>query len=190
MKMDIKRNVTLEYVKDLQKFTPSFLCNFEDNKYDIIFKEICLKDNNNKVILKVENNNFISTKEIPFDEIKKIKELEQHGIENSPRMIKYHINLGKLPNYLKILYKFKVGQEEVKDLFFLEKFYCNNKLIQTNDIEFKVCAPNSLNKIEFQIDIDKFKKSLKNDPNIKGDTFIFVEKKLVIHNKFCIHFSE
>ena len=188
--MEKKSNVTLEYVKNLKEFTPSFLCNFEDNKYDIIFKEICIKDINNKEVLKVKNNNFVSTKDIPTDEIKKIKELEQHSIENSLRMMKYHLNLSKLPNQLKLQYQFMIGQEEVKDFYFLEKYYCNNQLKEEKDIDLKSCSANSLNKIEFFIDIDKFKNLLKNDPNIKGETFIFVEKKLVIHNKFCIHFSE
>ena len=185
-----KNKVTPEYVNNLKVFTPTFLCNFEDNIYDIIFKTICLKDNNNKVILKVENNNFISIKDIPKDEIKKIKDSEKKGIENSLRMIKYHLNLSKLPNNLKLEYNFKVGNQEVKDFLLIEHFFCNNQLLETPKFELKCCGKNSSNKTEYPIDINKYKNLIKNNPNIQGDTFIFVEKKLVIHNKFRLIFSE
>ena len=188
--MDKKSKYTPEYVKNLKVFTPIFLCNFEDNIYDIIFKSICLKDNNNKVLLKVENNNFISIKDIPKDEIKKIKDSEKKGIENSLRMIKYHLNLSQLPNNLKLEYNFKIGNQDVKDFLLIENFYCNNQLLETQKIELKFCGKNSSNKTEYQIAINKYKNLIKNNPNIKGDTFIFVEKKLVIHNKFWLIFSE
>ena len=193
--MDKKSNITQEYVKNLKIFTPSFLCNFEDNIYDIIFSKISIKEDNNnnngnnKVVLQIKNNNFIPIKDIPRKELEKIKELEQQGIENSLRMMKYHMNLSKLPNNLILKYEFKVGQL-VKDFCFIEKFYLNNQLIEVRNIDLNVCSKDSTNAISFGIDIGKYKNKLKNNPNIKGDTFIFVEKKLVIHNKFWLYFSE
>ena len=83
-----------------------------------------------------------------------------------------------------------VGIQDVKDFYFIEKYYCNNQLIETKDIDLKFCGKNSSNIIEFQFNIDNFKNLLKSNPNIKGDTFIFVEKKLIIHNKFWLYFSE
>ena len=101
--MNKENSISPEYVKNLKVFSPIFLCNFEDNIYDIIFKKIFIKDSNNKVIFKIKNNNLVSIKNIPLDTIKKIKDLEKKNIENSVRMMKYHINLSKLPNNVKLV---------------------------------------------------------------------------------------
>ena len=84
---------------------------------------------------------------------------------------------------------FVVGDKEVKNLDFIERHYIDNNLMANYAFKFPFFMPNTENNIEFIYPMPKLSEEAqlkvknKEDVYAKSDTFIFVNKKLIIHRR-------
>ena len=186
--------ITPDYVKSLHSFTDSFLCDLDDNIYNIYFTKLVFKqmqnnqNNKEKILfeLKSDYNNI-------NEEIKqKAKEIKD--IYKNPRMIRYHLDKEILDFNLKLTLEYKNESQKPVSLKMIENHYHNNKLIGQFFNDFGFCIPNSnnwkdiiykFNSHEFE-DLSKSKSTFE----IKTDTFFFANNKLIIHNKTLFYFSK
>ena len=99
--------INVEYVKSLTSFTDSFLCDLEDNIYNIKFTKLSIKSisyNNPKKQETILELN-INSDDIDENIIKKSKEIKD--IYKNPRMIRYHLRKDILDNDLKLTFEYK-----------------------------------------------------------------------------------
>ena len=82
-----------------------------------------------------------------------------------------------------------VGNNEVKNLDFIERHYIYDNLVGNYTFNFPFFMPNSENNIEFIYNVptlpQKAKEEMANGKNIpaRSDTFIFVNGKLIVHRR-------
>ena len=186
--------ITPDYVKSLKSFTDTFLCNLDDNIYNLNFINFVLKSIHNfsnkkeEVIieLKIDSNNI--NEEI----IKRSKEIKD--IYKNPRMIRYHLKKDLLNSDLKLTLKFKNRSDIGYNLKMIENHYHDNELIGQIFHNFGFCIPNSENArdIIYKINSQNFKEisNISGPFEIKTDTFFFANDKLIIHNKTLFYFSQ
>ena len=99
--------INVEYVKSLTSFTDTFLCDLEDNIYNIKFQKFSIKsisnsyNKNEETILELNINSDNIDEKI----IKKSKEIKD--IYKNPRMIRYHLRKAILDNDLKLTFEYK-----------------------------------------------------------------------------------
>ena len=186
--------ITPDYVKSLHSFTDSFLCDLDDNIYNIYFTKLVFKqmqnnqNNKEKILfeLKSDYNNI-------NEEIKqKAKEIKD--IYKNPRMIRYHLDKEILDFNLKLTLEYKNESQKPVSLKMIENHYHNNKLIWQFFNDFGFCIPNSNNwkDIIYKFNSHEFEELSKSKSTfeIKTDTFFFANNKLIIHNKTLFYFSK
>ena len=195
--MSEKIEITPDYVKSLQSFTPKFLCSIEDNTYKIKFTKLVVKDFDSKEILIEHINNSKKTiNDLNEEELKKIKEIEEKDIYKSPRMIKYHLSSNILKKKISLNFEF-MGEKPIKDFIIIERHYIKDKYIGGFESKFPFCFPQAPSNKEEIIDLNKnnglnnnIKKEMTNNVILhKSDTFCFVENKLIIHNKAIYYYT-
>jgi hypothetical protein len=82
-----------------------------------------------------------------------------------------------------------VGTTPVKNMYFIERHYYGDILLDTYSFKFPFFMPNSENNIEFIYNVpklpDAINESIKSGTTFltQADTFVFIEEKLVIHRK-------
>ena len=186
--------ITPDYVKSLHSFTDSFLCDLDDNIYNIYFTKLVFKqmqnnqNNKEKILfeLKSDYNNI-------NEEIKqKAKEIKD--IYKNPRMIRYHLDKELLDFNLKLTLEYKNESQKPSSLKMVENHYHNSKLIWQFFNDFGFCIPNSDNSkdIIYKFNSHEFEELSKSKSSfeIKTDTFFFANDKLIIHNKTLFYFSK
>ena len=184
-----------DYVKSLTSFTDSFLCDLDDNIFNIYFTKLIFKqiqNNSNKTEkllfeLKNDSNNNIN------EEIKQ-KSKEIKDIYKNPRMVRYHLDPDILDLNMKLTLEYKNEGKKPLSLKMIENHYHDNKLIMQFFHDFGFCIPHSVNQQDITYkfnshEIDKLSKS-KSSFEIKTDTFFFANEKLIIHNKTLFYFSK
>ena len=185
--------INVEYVKSLTSFTDSFLCDLEDNIYNIKFTKLSIKSisyNNPKKQETILELN-INSDDIDENIIKKSKEIKD--IYKNPRMIRYHLRKDILDNDLKLTFEYKNDSKTGLMLRMIENHYYNNKQINQLNHYLGFCMPNSKNSqdIIYKLHSYKYEELIKTrEPiEIKTDTFFFAGDKLIIHNKTLFYFS-
>ena len=184
--MDDKvENITIDYVKSLNKFTDKFLCLLKDNIYNIKFREFGVRDLDSGYVL------FEVTEEENMD---KNGESEEESNDVSICM-KYHLG----PEFLDLRnigtsLTFSVGDKPVKNLVMIERHYFKNKLIKSFEFKFDFCIPNTVNNWETIYNIPDLDEGTKQDMidsvwETKSDSFYFVEDKLIMHHKAEYNYS-
>lgn len=87
-----------------------------------------------------------------------------------------------------------IGDEPIKDLLLIERFYFKDRLLTNFEFQFPFCMPKSQNQCEFIYDLpvltDEEKYEMINNPWVpKSDSFFFVNNQLIIHNKAAYNYS-
>ena len=84
---------------------------------------------------------------------------------------------------------FVVGDNEVKNLDFIERHYIYDTLVGNYTFNFPFFMPNSENNLEFIYDVPKLPQKANYDISngrevpARSDTFIFVNDKMIIHRR-------
>lgn len=84
--------------------------------------------------------------------------------------------------------KYKVGDEEVKNMVLVENHFYKDTKIASFKFEFPFSAPNSINTWEYIYDVPKIKNEfieelVAGNAVNTSDTFFFVDGILILHNK-------
>ncbi len=85
------------------------------------------------------------------------------------------------------------GDEPVKDLLLIERFYFRDRLLSSFEFKFPFCMPKSKNECEFIYDLPKITEEEKQEMiespwEARSDSFFFVGGKLIIHNKAAYNY--
>lgn len=181
-------NVSIEEVKKLNSYTDSFLCKVNDNTYNIKFINFRVRDLDSGFVL-------FEVKDEGGDDSQPQEEKEKEEIDDSIRVIKYHLG----PDFLDLknigtLLKFSVGSKPVKDFVLIERHYFKDQLIKSFEFKFDFCMPNSINEWETMYEIPELDPELKQKMidypwETRSDSFYFVEGKMIIHNKAIYNYS-
>ena len=88
-----------------------------------------------------------------------------------------------------------LGDEPLKDLTFIERYYFRDRLLSNFEFKFPFCMPKSKNEVEFVYELPKLteeeKREIISSPwEAKSDSFYFVNNQLIIHNKAAYNYSE
>lgn len=83
---------------------------------------------------------------------------------------------------------FSVGGQAIKEFRMIERHFFRNKMLKSFDFDFGFCIPDSKNSVEHIYDFPKLdpetvRQMVANPFETKSDSFYFVDKKLVMHNK-------
>ncbi len=169
----MENTITIEHIKNMKKQTDSFLVSLDDNIYGIRFKGFKIRD--------VESGEVFH--EFVAEDIYQLDYFADHELEYLfPHNLLRAKNIGSNLTLV-------VGDNLVKDLTLIERHYINDSLVAHYEFNFPIFMPNSENNIEFMYPVPKLseesRKSLEEGDDIvaKSDTFIFVDKKLIIHRR-------
>lgn len=169
----VEKSVTIEDVNKMSSPSDKFYVALEDNTYGIRFKSFKIRD--------------IDTKEV-FHEFstEDVFQLDYFADNLLQYEFPYKmLNSNRIGTNLSLV----VGDKLVKNLNFIERHYIEGDLIKSFEFEFPLFMPKSTNNIEFIYNIPKLKESIinkikqKETINAFSDTFIFVDKKLIIHRR-------
>ena len=184
--MDKKTQITPDYVRTLQAPAKKFLCKLADNqKYKLQFLKFRIRDIDNKKILFEMNREADKDDELIFDD--SLFDEEELG---ELRTIRYHFS----PEFLELetvgtMLEFKVADDEaVQNFLIIERHYYDGKLIENYEFSFPFCMKGSTNTWEKiyrfpALDNELKQKMIQNPWKTESDTFYFVGKELVMHNK-------
>jgi len=171
-----------EDVLKFKKPTKSFLCDLEDNTFNINFISFEIKDYDTKrTIFKVDQETHAaSAGALPV------------GFASDPdsmRKIDYNFEASviSLPRVSTIL-KFTVGDKPVRNFRMVERHYFEDTLLKSFDFTFPFCIPNSSNEWESEYELPPVKadvvdRIVKNPYKVESDSFYFVDGALIMHNK-------
>lgn len=90
---------------------------------------------------------------------------------------------------------FVVGDKEVQNLDFIERHYIDDQLMANYSFNFPFFMPSTENNIEFIYPMpglsEETKRKIRNKEDVaaKSDTFIFVNKELIIHRRANYSYS-
>jgi hypothetical protein len=171
---------TIETIKAMTKPTDDFLVALDDNIYGVRFKGFKIRD--------------VDTGEIFHDfqaeDIYQLDYFADHELDYQfPHSVLKAKNIGSNLTLV-------VGDKLVKDLYLIERHYIDDQLVANYEFHFPLFMPNSENNIEFMYPVPKLseasQKELANGHDIyaKSDTFVFVDKKLIIHRRANYIYSE
>jgi hypothetical protein len=169
----MENHTSLETIQKTNKMTDNFLVKLEDNTYGIRFIGFKVRDvDTGEIFHQFKSKN-------PYE----LDYFADHILEYSfpQKMLK--------ANTIGTDLCFVVGDKPVKNLDFIEKHYINGELMTSYEFNFPLFMPKSENNIEFIYSIPKLKDEIKSSLNkgedikASSDTFILVDKKLVIHRR-------
>jgi hypothetical protein len=165
--------ISLETIKAMTEPTDSFLVKLEDNTYGIRFKGFRLRDLDTGDVY----HEFSTEDEFELDYF------ADHELNYEfPYKILQAQTIGSNLTLV-------VGDELVKDLDLIERHYINDELVANYHFEFPVFMPSSENNIEFIYEVPKLSdetlEAISEEKPVKArsDTFILVEKQLVVHRR-------
>lgn len=178
---------TIDEISALTRPSEDYLCNLRDNSFCLQFLAFRLSDaETNEIYFQLENEELSSAAMLIDDA--NIGEEEKKYIKEA-RRIEYVFPKKVLEReHISSFVRFKVGDRPVNELVLLEKHFYKDELLKEFKFTFPFCAPDSTNTWEFVYSLPKLTPTQAADiianPNIvTSDTYLFVEGKLIIHNK-------
>ncbi|XP_069002255.1 protein unc-119 homolog A-like isoform X2 [Embiotoca jacksoni] len=168
--------VTPEDVLGLQKITENYLCNPDENIYNIDFTRFKIRD--------------METGTVLFEITKPPSAGEKRDIDpNAGRFVRYQFT----PAFLRLrqvgaTVEFTVGDMPIENFRMIERHYFREKLLKSFDFEFGFCMPSSKNTCEHIYEFpplseDMIREMVLHPYETQSDSFYFVDNKLVMHNK-------
>uniref|UniRef100_A0AC35TMR9 GMP_PDE_delta domain-containing protein n=1 Tax=Rhabditophanes sp. KR3021 TaxID=114890 RepID=A0AC35TMR9_9BILA len=194
--------ITVDDINSLTTITSDFLTPAGQNLYDIEFTHFKVRDVvTDTVIFEVkkpgdnveyddedESGNEDESEKEDDNEIN-LSELEQFLTSPKSRFVRYQfsrkfLKLKDIGAYI----EFKVGDEPIKNFEMIEKHYFKGKLLKSFQFAFGFCMRNSTNTIEHIYQVPKLTDKeideiVKAPYETRSDSFYFVDKVLVMHNK-------
>uniref|UniRef100_A0AAF5DDW6 GMP_PDE_delta domain-containing protein n=1 Tax=Strongyloides stercoralis TaxID=6248 RepID=A0AAF5DDW6_STRER len=173
----LKDVITAEDVLSLQTITSDYLCNSQDNTYDIEFTKFKIRD--------------MDTDQILFEIAKPSDENIEDEVttRTASRFVRYQFS----SNFLVLkrvgaTIEFTVGDKPVNNFRMIERHYFKDKLLKSFDFDFGFCIPNSKNTCEHIYHFPKLSDQLieemiANPYETRSDSFYFVDNQLIMHNK-------
>ena len=165
--------ITIDSIKAMTKPTEQFYVALEDNVYGVRFKGFKIRD--------VDTGEVFH--DFQADDIYQLDYFADNELDYQfPHAVLKAKNIGSNLTLV-------VGDKLVKDLTLIERHYIDDSLVANYEFNFPLFMPNSENNIEFMYPVPKLtdssQKELANGDDIfaKSDTFIFVDKKLIIHRR-------
>uniref|UniRef100_A0A0N4Z233 GMP_PDE_delta domain-containing protein n=1 Tax=Parastrongyloides trichosuri TaxID=131310 RepID=A0A0N4Z233_PARTI len=191
-----KEIITADDVLSLESITSDYLCNSEDNIYDIEFTKFRIRDMDTDQILfeiaKPTEDDLISCSdgETSPQSPEFVKDIEDEISARPPsRFVRYQFS----PNFLVLKHvgatiEFTVGDKPVKHFRMIERHFFKNRLLKSFDFDFGFCIPNSKNTCEHIYHFPKLsdeiiEEMIANPYETRSDSFYFVDNQLVMHNK-------
>jgi hypothetical protein len=185
-------------VLSLNHITDTYLCSPEANIYDIDFTKFRIRDMETKTVLfeiaKPPNaDDSLESREDPAPNQKEDQgtndDDNSSSQETGGRFVRYCFT----PEFLKLqtigaTVEFTVGSEPVNNFRMIERHFFRGQLLKTFDFDFGFCIPNSRNTCEHiydfpKLDPDVIKQMVEKPFETRSDSFYFVNKKLIMHNK-------
>lgn len=195
---DEDAGISPEDVLSLGRITESYLCSPEANIYDIDFTKFRIRDMETKTVLfeiaKPPNaDDSLESREDPDPNQKEDQgtndDDDNSSQETGGRFVRYCFT----PEFLKLqtigaTVEFTVGSEPVNNFRMIERHFFRGQLLKTFDFDFGFCIPNSRNTCEHiydfpKLDPDVIKQMVEKPFETRSDSFYFVNKKLIMHNK-------
>jgi len=185
-----KDSIKPEDVLQLKGITSTYLCPTNANVYNIDFVKFKIRDVESGAVL-------FEIAKPPDDEVDRVdQELEMGGgvnadsaDETSGRFVRYCFT----SEFLKLksvgaTVEFTIGSQPVHEFRMIERHYFKDRLLKTFDFDFGFCMPNSRNTCEHiyefpPLDPDVRTQMIEEPFQTRSDSFYFVDKKLVMHNK-------
>lgn len=167
------KNVNPEGVFKMEKPSSEFFVQLSDNEYGIRFIGFKIRDIDNGIV-------FHEFKAVNIYDLDYFADHELNYI--FPHKILTVKTIGTNLTFV-------VGDKQVKNLDFIERHYIDDKLMANYSFNFPFFMPNTENNIEFIYPMPKLSDETlrkikdKEDVHAKSDTFIFVNKKLIIHRR-------
>jgi len=116
--------------------------------------------------------------------------------EDKYRIIRYDFDQSFLQSSsFSTLLSFRLGQSDVYSIRLIEKYYFRKDLVMSFDFDFGECKANSDNTWECMYTIPKIdstvrKSMIENPYETTSDSYIFVDNRLVVHNKATYSFRK
>jgi len=174
------RVVDPDYVLDLDRPTPGFLCPMGANTYGIDFLSFTIEDYDTKNLI------FEVSRDRPP---KMDLDLAAMMDENAMRKIKYEFSedVLRLPA-IKTSLVFSVGPRPLEQFRMIERHYFRHTLVRSYDFKFGFCIPGSTNTWDAVYSVpplseDLIAEMIANPHATQSDSFYFVDGALVMHNK-------
>ncbi|XP_005987210.1 protein unc-119 homolog B [Latimeria chalumnae] len=175
-------SVTPEQVLRLTRVTENYLCNPEDNIYNIDFTRFKIRDLETGTVLFEIAKPPASEQDDDDDENGEVD-------ASAGRFVRYQFT----PAFLRLrtvgaTVEFTVGDKPVNNFRMIERHYFRDRLLKNFDFDFGFCIPNSRNTCEHiyefpQLSEDVIKLMVEHPYETRSDSFYFVDNKLIMHNK-------
>ncbi|XP_030631604.1 protein unc-119 homolog B-like [Chanos chanos] len=175
-----RRHITPEDVLGLRVATHDYLCEPEDNIYNIDFIRFKIRDLESGTVL------FEIAKPPSTEE-----ECDESGAADpsAGRFVRYQFT----PSFLRLrtvgaTVEFTVGPRPLNSFRMIERHYFKDHLLKSFDFDFGFCIPNSRNTCEHiyefpQLSDSIIRQMIDHPYETRSDSFYFVENRLVMHNK-------
>ena len=178
---------TLEEALSLKSPTTHFKCQLKDNRFALQFLRFEVKDaQTSEVFYKHEQDPLPNADMLINDDDYTPETL---AVFDGMRCINYSFSKRFLSaQAISSTLVFKVGDLPVKDLCIVDHFFFEGKIVKSFKFNFPFCAPNSTNEWEYVYEFPELtaevKKGMAEGPGqTTSETFFFVDKKIVLHNK-------
>ena len=170
-----------EDVLQLKGITENYLCPADANVYNIDFVKFKIRDIDSGATL------FEIAKPPSDTVIEEDGKPDENG--SGGRFVRYCFT----PEFLKLksvgaTVEFTIGPQPVHEFRMIERHYFRDRLLKTFDFDFGFCMPNSRNTCEHiyefpDLEADLRRRMVDEPFETRSDSFYFVNKKLVMHNK-------
>lgn len=168
--------ISPDYVLSMQSASMELLCSLEANTDKIYFGPFKIRDmDSNTVLFEIQR--------------------EYEPMTEEQRFIQYTfppaiLNLRTIGTTL----FFSVGENPVSNLRLIERHYFRNTLLRNYDFLIPFCMPNTTNTWEAIYPLPVFSAAQKQEIiahpyEVKSDSFIFVEDRLIIHTRAEYNYS-
>ncbi|XP_037605715.1 protein unc-119 homolog B isoform X1 [Sebastes umbrosus] len=178
-------SITPEDVLGLQKITENYLCNPDENIFNIDFTRFKIRDMETATVL------FEITKPPSTDKAGEKRDVDP----NAGRFVRYQFT----PAFLRLrqvgaTVEFTVGDMPIENFRMIERHYFRETLLKSFDFEFGFCMPSSKNTCEHIYEFpplseDIIREMVLHPYETQSDSFYFVDNKLVMHNKADYSYS-
>lgn len=178
---------TFEQAVALTEPTTDFKCKLKDNCYALQFLHFEVKDHQTKQVFYQHNQDPLPNAEMLINDDD--YDAETLKVFDGMRTIAYTFSKNFLSaKAVSSTLKFKVGDLPVKNMFIVDHFFFQGKLIKSFKFQFPFCAPNSTNEWEYVYDFPALSEETKaqmvaRPGETRSETFFFVDGKIALHNK-------
>lgn len=167
--------------------TTEFKCRLKDNRFALQFLRFEVKDAHSKEVFYVHQQEVLPNAEMLINDDD--YDAETLRLFDGMRNITYNFSRRFLSaKAISSTLVFKVGDLPVKDMTIVDHFFFKGKLVKSFKFTFPFCAPNATNEWEYVYEFPQLSEEVRaqmvaEPGETKSETFFFVDKQIVLHNK-------